>query len=327
MRASHVVRPLGAAAAALLAVQVQAQADPAYPTRPVRLLIPAATGSPAGLVGRAISEPLGPVLGQPVVVEERPGANGTLAMVALAGAAPDGHVLCLANNSTISMNPFVYKNLPYDPERDFAPIINTGFVNGVILVHPSVPAKTMRELIDLAKASPGKLNWATWGVGSFAHLTMEWTQSNTGAAFLHVPYKTPGHALQAVLAGEAHVTQNNPGITLAQIKAGKLKPLVLAGHKRSAILPGIPSFVEDGYELDFAGWNGVFAPVRTPGAIVRRLNAEIGRILADSGFVARFLTPLGIDPVRNTPEEFAAFLKSDRQTAAKVIKLAGIQPQ
>jgi tripartite-type tricarboxylate transporter receptor subunit TctC len=319
----------GAACALLAAPAAHAQSDAAknYPTKAIRILIPAATGSPAGLMGRAIAESLSPVLGQPVVVDERPGANGSLAMVACATAAPDGYTLCLPNNSTISLNPFVYKSLAYDPVKDFVPIINTGFVNGVIIVHPSVKANTMAQLIELAKSQPGKLNWASWGTGSFSHLTMEWTQANTGASFLHVSYKTPGHALQAVLAGEAHVTQNNPGITLPLIKAGKLRPLVLAGNKRSMILPGIPSFVEAGYDLNFPGWNGLFGPAAMPKVIVQRLNTEAGKFLADPKFVEKFMTPLGIDPVKNTPEEFAAFLKSDRETAAKIIKLARIEPQ
>ncbi len=322
-------RLVGMAIAFFLAAPAQGQGDAAksYPSRPVRIIIPATSGSPAGLMGRAIAESLTQVLGQPMVVDERPGANGTLAMVACANAAPDGHTLCLPNNSTVSINPFVYNKLPYDPVRDFVPIINTGLVNGVILVNPKVPANSMRELIEYSKSNPGTLNWASWGVGSFAHLTMAWTQGNAGASFLHVPYKTPGHALQAVLAGEAHVTQNNPGITLPLIKAGKLKALILAGHKRSMILPGVPSFVEAGFDLDFAGWNGVFAPAGTPKAIVQRLNTEIGKLLADPKFVERFLTPLGIEPVKNTPEEFAAFLKTDRETAAKVIKLANIPLQ
>jgi len=307
--------------------QAQGDAAKAYPSRAVHLIIPGTAGSPAGLIGRGLAQALAPVLGQPVVVDERPGANGILAMETCANAAPDGYTLCLPNNSSISINPFVYRKLPYDPLRDFTPIINTGFVNGVILVHPSVKANSMRELIEFAKANPGKLNWASWGIGSFAHLTMAWTENNTGASFLHVPYKNPGLALQAVLAGEAQVTQNNPGAALPLIKAGKLKALILAGHKRSKILPGIPSFVEEGYELDFPGWNGVFAPAGTPKPIVQRLNAEIAKLIADPKFAERFLSPLGIEAVSNTPEEFAAFLKTDRETAAKVVKLAKIPLQ
>ena len=322
-------RWIGIAIAMSLAVPAQAQVDPAknYPSRVVRLIIPGTVGSPAGLMGRGIAEALTQALGQPVVVEERPGANGILAMETCAKAAPDGYTLCLPNNSSVSINPFVYVKLPYDPIRDYAPIINTGFVNGVILVHPLVPANSMRELVELAKSNPRKLNWATWGIGSFAHLTLAWTENNTGASFLHVPYKNPGQALQAVIAGEAQVTQNNPGAVLPMVKAGMLKALVLAGHKRSTILPGVPSFTEAGYDLDFPGWNGVFAPAGTPKPIVQRLNTEIAKLLADPKFVERFLTPLGIEPVVNSPEEFAAFLKVDRETAAKVVKLAKIQPQ
>jgi tripartite-type tricarboxylate transporter receptor subunit TctC len=182
-------------------------------------------------------------------------------------------------------------------------------------------------LVELAKSKPGQLNWATWGMGSFAHLTLEWVNANTGARFTHVPYKTPDQALNAVITGEAHVTQNNPLIALPHIKAGKLKALAVAGHKRAASLPGVPAFTEAGYDLDFAGWNGLFAPVGTPRAIVQRLNAEVNAFLADPKFAEQFLTPLSAEAAGGSPEEFAAFLKVDLDTAGKLAKIANLKAQ
>ena len=276
---------------------------------------------------RGIAQPLGQSLGQPIVIEARTGANGILAMEVCAKSPPDGYTVCLPNNSQVSLNPLVYANLPYDPVRDFTPIIYIANNNGAIVVHSTVPANTMPELVEYAKANPGKVNWATWGPSSFAYLTLAWVQNNTGASFFHVPYKTPMQALQSVIAGEAQVTQNNPQIAMPMIKAGKIKVLVLAGHKRYGLLPDVPSFVEAGYELDYAGWYGMFAPAGTPKPIVQRLNAEVGKLIADPKFVEKFLTPFASSPVGGTPEEFAAFLEKDRETAAKLAKIANLKPQ
>jgi len=313
----------------LLAAPVLAQSDAArsFPSKPIRLIEPGGPGSNTDVVARGLAPALGAALGQTVVIDGRPGANGILAMEACARAAPDGHTICLTNNSQMSINPHAYANLPYDATRDFAPVIFLARNNGVIVVHSSVPANSMRELIEFAKANPGKINWATWGPSSFANLTLAWVQSTTGAPFFHVPYKTPPQALQAVVAGDAQVTQNNPLLALPMIKAGKIKAIILAGHKRSAILPGVPSFVEAGYELDYEGWYGIFVPAGTPRPVVQKLNAELGKLIANKELVERFLTRFAFEPVGGSPEDFAAYLDNDREIAARLAKMANLKPQ
>ena len=308
---------------------VQAQSDPAkgYPSKLIRLIEPGGPGSMTDATARGIAPSLSQALGQPVVIDSRTGANGILAMEACSNAAPDGYTLCLPNNSQISLNPLVYANLPYDPVRGLAPVIYIASNNGVIVVHSAVPANSMRELVEYAKANPGKVNWASWGPSSFAYLTLAWVQSNTGATFLHVPYKTPMQALQSVIAGETQATQNNPQIAMPMIKAGKLKVLVVAGHKRYSLLPEVPSFTEAGFDLDYAGWYGMFAPAGIPKAIVQRLNTEVGKLIADPIFVEKFMTPFASSPVGGTAEEFMVFLEKDRETAAKLAKIANLKPQ
>lgn len=320
---------VGVLASLFLAAAAQAQEDAAkgYPSRPVRLIEPQGAGGLPDIMARGTAQAMSEALGQPVVVDNRPGAEGIIAMETCAKAVPDGYTLCIANNSHISINPIIRRNLPYDPVRDFAPVAYVAHVNGIIIARPSVPANSMRELVELAKSNPGKINWASTGYNSFGYLTLAWIQTSTGASFFHVPYKTSAHAQVALLAGDVQVTQTNPQVALQLIKSGKVKPLLVTGRKRSAILPEVPSFIEVGFDLDYLGWYGIFAPVNTPKALVQRLNAELGKIILDPKFSERVLTPLGAEPNGGTTEEFASFLRSDRETAAKLAKIANLKSE
>lgn len=298
-----------------------------FPSKPVRIIQPLGPGSPGDLASRAIAQSLSQSLGQPVVVENRVGANGILGMEACVKAEPDGHTLCAPSGSQISLNPVTYAKLPYDPPRDLAPVILVGRIRSSIVVHPSLPVKSMGELIDLARSNPGVLNWGSWGVGSLTHLYLAWLQNRFGVSLTHVPHKTLGAATTAVVAGEVQVMQTTPGLALPLAKAGKLRVLAVTGEKRSVFLPEVPSFKELGYDLQFESWIGMFAPKDTPKKVVQLLNTEIGKLVADSMFSERFLKPAAIDAGGGSAEEFAKFLTTDRETAAMLVKMANLRPE
>jgi tripartite-type tricarboxylate transporter receptor subunit TctC len=298
-----------------------------YPSKPVRVLIPSASGAPPDVIARALSQSLIVSMRQPFVVENRVGANGIIGMEAFIRAAPDGFTIMVTNGAPVSLNPYFYVKLPYEPLRDLAPIVNIGVIAASIVAHVSLGINSMHELIEMARARPDTIIWANWGSGSFPDLYRAWAQSTFGVKFRDVPYKTPDQAMNAVVAGEVHVLLNTPGLFAPHVKAGKLKALATIGPRRSPALPEAPSFSELGYDLDFRGWVGMFAPVGTPRDIVLRLNAEINRLVADPAFAGKYLAPASVEPRGGTPEEFAAFLKTDRETAARLTKLADVKPQ
>jgi tripartite-type tricarboxylate transporter receptor subunit TctC len=298
-----------------------------YPAKPVRIIIPGAAGAPPDILARALSPSLSQALGQPFVVDNRIGANGIIGMEAVVKAVPDGYTLCITQGAPVSLNPYFYRKLSYEPLRDLAPVVNVGVIAASILVSSSVSVRSMRELIDQARARPQSLLWATWGPGSFSDLYRAWAESAFGVSVRDVPYKTPIQAFNAVVAGEAHVMLNASGSLPPFIESGKIRALATIGPARYPTLPDVPSFSELGYDLDFRGWVGVFAPAGTPGEVVSRLNAEINRIIGDPKFIERFLVPASIEHRGGTPEQFASFLKSDRETAGRLVKLTKVQPE
>ena len=302
-------------------VAVSAQS---WPARPIQLLQPLGVGSPGDIVSRAIAQSLSQSFGQPMVVENKVGANGILGMEACARAPADGYTVCVPSFSQMTMNPVLYSKLPYDPFKDFAPVVLIGAINSSIVVHVSVPVNSVRELIDYAKTRPGALNWGSWGVGSFPHLYMAWLQSVSATSYTHVPYKSIGQAVGAVAAGEVQVLLNTPGLMAPLVKAGKIRALAVVGHRRSPHMD-VPTLKEAGFEPPIISWVGVTLPVGTPREVVMRYNGEINKLLADTKFVERVLWPVSIDAVGGTPEEFAAFLKKDRELTERVAKLAEIK--
>lgn len=298
-----------------------------YPSKPVRVIIPGAPGVPPDILARAMAPAISQALGQPWVVDNRVGANGIIGMEAVIKAAPDGYTLSITQGAPVSLNPYFYSKLPYEPLRDLAPIANMGVIAASILVSATVQPNSMREMIEQVRAKPESLIWATWGPGSFSDLYRAWAENAFGVKFQEVPYKTPIAAFQAVISGEGHVMLNASGQLPNFVKAGKIKVLGTLGPNRYRTLPDVPSFAELGYDMDFRGWVGAFAPAGTPRDIVQRLNTEINKVLADADFGDRFLVPASVEFKATTPDEFARFLKVDRELAGRLTKLAKVKPE
>ena len=301
-----------------------ALAQPAYPTKPIRLINPFPPGGGASIMGRVIAQELTERLGQSVVFDNRGGAGGVIGMEIAARAAPDGYTLTMSTASTVTIHPLLSK-VPFDPIKDFAPVSHVSNVPLLLVVHPSVAAKSTREFIALLKAQPGKLNFASSGKGTISHLAGELFKNSAGVSMVHVPFRGGGPALVDVLGGQVQINFANILSSLPHVKGNRLRGLAVTSAKRSGAIPELPTVAESalpGYEV--VQWNGVLAPARVPAAIVGRLNDEIERILALPEMKSR-LAADGADPAGGTPERFAAFIRSDIEKWAKVIKAANVQ--
>jgi tripartite-type tricarboxylate transporter receptor subunit TctC len=305
---------------------VMSPAQAAYPDHPIKVVNGFAAGGGSDILLRTIIPAISENLGQQIIVEYRTGAGGNLAMEAVAKAAPDGYTL-LMGTPGLATNPSLYANLPFDPQKAFAPISLVGTVPNVLVVNPELPAKSVSELVALAKRTPGKLNYASPGVGTSLHLAGELFKLDTGTDIVHVAYKGGSQAQTDVMGGQVQMMFNVLPSALPQIQAGKLRALAVTSTTRAASLPDVPTMVEagvPGYEM--TAWNAVFVPKGTPPAIVARLQAELARVLLATEMKQQ-LAGLGAEPVGNTPEELAAFLKADKARWGKVIQERGIKPE
>jgi len=294
-----------------------------WPVKPIRIISPHPPGGPGDIPFRGFQEYLGPKYGQPFIIENRPGANAVIGAELCAKAAPDGYNLCGTNNGTVSINPLAYPKLPYDPARDFVGVARLGDLESLIIAHPSVAANNLEELFAIVKAKPDSLTWSTIGVGSGAHMTVEWLRSR-GIQFLHVPFKGGEAAMNAVIGGQVDVSMNAAGRTAPMIKAGKLKAIAASGSKPSSFVAGVRSMGESGFRVDTGVWIGLFAPAATPRAIVERLNADINSLLKNTEYVAKYLTTQGMVPAGGSLEEFSAQLREERAFYEKLVKETGI---
>ncbi len=319
--------PLRALAASALLASAAALGQP-YPSKPVRMIVSSTPGGVTDTTARAVANEMAQALAQPIVVENRGGANGNIGGEACARAAPDGYSVCLINGVAITFNPFAYARMPFDVDRDLAPVVHVGFLDIAITVHASLPINSMRDLVEYAKARPGALNWGSLGIGSNSHMYMVWVESKTGTRFTHVPYKGAPPMFLAATTGEVQVTTNTPGTVLPHVKAGKLRVIaVVTSGKRSPLAPDVPTFREQGYDLDFRNWNGLFFQREVPGEMVRRWNAEVNRLLRDPKFEEKYLAAMAVTPSGGSPQDFANFIRSDRATAAELVKLANLKLQ
>jgi len=294
-----------------------------YPTKPVRFLVGFPPGGTNDILARALAPKLSEYLGQPVVIENRGGASTAIATELAARSAPDGYTILL-NAAGHATNPALMK-LNFDSIRDFAFITLVAESQNLLVLHPSVPARTVKELIAVSKRRPGEINYGSSGMGTTPHLSAELFQNMTGAKWVHIPYKGSGIGLTALLAGEISLYFANVPSVIRHVQAGKLRPIALSGPKRTAAVPGIPTVAESGLPgFEVTSWFGVSAPARTPRPIVDRLNGDIVRALNTPDLRERLLG-MGADPVGNTPEQYTAFVQNEIVKWGKVIKAAGIK--
>jgi tripartite-type tricarboxylate transporter receptor subunit TctC len=297
---------------------------PAYPTKPVRLILPFPPGAPNDMVGRALGQKLAEQLGENVVPENRAGAGGNVGLGAAAKSPADGYTLVLSTPG-IAISPALYAQLPYDGIRDFAPIARVSIIQNVMVVHPSVPAKTLRQFISLARAHPGKLNFGSGGPGTTNHLANELLKSQERISMVHVPYKGATVGMMALIGGEVDEVILPVASAIPQIRAGRVRALAVLSETRVPTLPEVPTAKEAGVDnFVVAVWYGLFAPAGTPRAIVERLNREVVRAL-DTPDVRKQLAAMGVDPWPGTPEELAGLLRSETARYSKLIKSIGLR--
>jgi len=308
-------------------VALQVASAQSYPARPIRLIIPVEAGSSTNdTIPRALAQRLSPALGQPIIMDNHAGASGRIGTEMAAKSAPDGYTLLVGYTTTLSIGPSVYAKLGYDPVKDFAPVARLFVSSFLVAVNSAVPATNIKELIALAKARPGQLNFASAGTGSTPHLCGELLKTMAEIDIVHVPYKAAGAAMTALAGGEAQVGCQAAGTLLPLIKAGKLRALAVAATHRLSLLPDLPTAQESGlagFEVD--AWTGVMAPAKTPESIIRRLYDEIARIV-NTPDMKNFIVSQGAEPALMDPAKFGAYLNAERVKWAKVVKTANVKP-
>ena len=325
MRAVRMV--LLAAATIMVAAAAPASAQQSYPNRPVQLVVPVPPGGAADFIARTVSAKLADALGQPVVINNQGGAGGTIASRGVAKAEPDGYTLLLNSITTHGIGPHLSATLPYDPVTDFVPVILLAKLPLIMTVTASLPAKTVRDVVELAKAQPGQLAFASSGNGGAPHLAGELFKTITGTDLLHVPYRGSGPAVVDVVAGRIAIMFDAAPSLLPFVTADKLRPLAAASTGRHRLLPDVPTFAELGYGgMDISLWYGIAAPARTPQAIVQRLNGELVKIL-DMPDVRRSFAQQGAEAGGGTPEQFERFMHEESARWRVVVKQAGIKPE
>jgi tripartite-type tricarboxylate transporter receptor subunit TctC len=301
--------------------------EPAWPSKPVRIIVPGAPGQAGDILGRWVAERLTPLLGQPVVIDNKPGAGGSIASEAAQRSAPDGYTLLLVNQGSMALNPHLSAHLRYDPLVDFAPITRLVFGSLVLAVGRDFPATSVAELVRLAKARPGELSYGSPGIGSPPHLASALFTRAAGIEATHVPYKGGGGLSTDLLAGRLTWSIEGTSVHLPMIKAGRLRALATTGLQRKSSLPDVPTLAESGLPgFEFVAWQGVVAPAATPKPVLERLYAEIAKVLA-SADAREWFGSLGSDPGGEPPAVFAAFIRAEHAKWGKVIREAGIKAE
>ena len=297
-----------------------------YPSRPIRFVVPYVAGGAGDIFARTIGQKLYEAMGQTVVIDNRPGANAIIGTDLVAKSPPDGYTIVMGNSAPFVLNPSLYAKLPYDPVRDFAPVSQGTYYAYVLVVHPSVPAKNIHELVDYAKAKPGQLGYGSTGIGGANHLAGEFLAMMTGIRLNHVPYKGSAAALADVLGGQLPMMFDTPITSIPQLRAGKLRAIGFSGNRRAPQMPDVPTLDEAGLKgFEVSSWQAILAPAGTPKAVVDRLYRETIKALKMPDVIERLGTQGGNELVGSTPEQFATLIKAEIAKYGKVIKQAGIR--
>ncbi len=316
---------LASLAALLLLLGPQFAKAQDFPTRPVRIVVAFPPGGPTDFVGRLVADKMTKLLGQRVYIDNKPGANGTLGGGDVAKSDPDGYSLFLTTSGAVTVSPHMMAKMPFDTFRDFAPVALVTTVNEVLVVSPKLGVKNVKELVELAKKKPGGVTFASTGVGSPPHLAQLLLAAAAGVKFLHVPYRGAAPALTDMLGGQVQVVALDIPVVLSQIQAGTLLPIGIAGDKRDAVLPNVPTLAEQGYaNTDAANWYALLAPAKTPKAVIDKLNKAVDAALADPVLHDK-LVKTGATPVGGTPEALGTFMKAQYDKWGRVIKANGIK--
>jgi tripartite-type tricarboxylate transporter receptor subunit TctC len=300
----------------------------AWPAKPVRIVVAYPPGGGIDVMGRQIAERLGAAWGQPVIVENRPGANTIVATDHVAKSAPDGYTVLMTTDATFSINPHLYAKLPFDPQRDFIPVTMLVLLQQMLVAHPGLPANTLEQLVKLAKSRPGSINYASYGSGSQPHLAGEMLKNKAGIDLVHVPYKGISLAVPAVMAGEVQLTFAGIATSSAPLRAGRIKALAIGGEKRSALFPQVPTFAELGYpEVETHAWFGLFLPAGSPREAVTRIYQGTRAILEDPQFRQKQLIDRGYEVVGSAPQAFAAYIRKDSESRARAVRISGAKAE
>jgi tripartite-type tricarboxylate transporter receptor subunit TctC len=296
-----------------------------YPNKPIRLVVPFAPGGSSSLVARFMSEEMAKGLGTSIVIENKPGGGGNIAMQEVARAAPDGYTLIIGHVGSLAMNPYMYEHLPYDVDKDFAAVSLLAIVPNIFVVYHEVPAKNLREFVALAKAKPGQINYGSAGNGSAGHLAMEYLKQVTGIELQHVPYKGTGPNVTDLIAGRTQATSAGTPPLMPHVKSGKLRVIAVGTSKRLHSLPDVPTVAEQGYPgFETSQWYGLNAPANTPEPIVRRLAEEAAKAAKSALVLERFRSD-DAEAVGSTPQEYAAFIKKEQERWSKVVRAANVK--
>jgi tripartite-type tricarboxylate transporter receptor subunit TctC len=315
-------RLLLAAAAAGFAISAQAQS---WPTKPIRLVVPFAPGGSSSIVARSVAAEMEKGLGQPIIIDNKPGGGGNVAMLEVAKADPDGYTLIIGHVGSLAVNPYMYSKLPFDTNRDFAAVSLLAIVPAIFVVHESVPAKNLTEFVALAKAQPGKLNYGSAGNGSAGHLAMEYLKQATGIDIQHVPYKGTGPNIIDLVAGRTQAAAAGTPPLMPHVKSGKLRVIAVGTARRLHSLPDVGTVAEQGYPgFETSQWYGLNAPAKTPEAIIRRLAEEAAKAAHSASVKERFAAD-DAEAIGSTPAEYAAFIKKEQERWSKVVRTAKIK--